>query len=142
MIEARLNARRCRSRSTYAAAVAVLIVLGLASRKFARLLPGLLHKNAGDILWATMVFCALGWLFPRLSTFRLAALSALFSLGIEVGKFYHAPWLDAVRATPPGRLVFGYVFSWSNLVCYLIGVGLGAGVELWRKASISRQRSP
>ena len=128
-----------RSRLASAVGIAVVIGLGLASRKFAWLLPGLLHKNAGDILWATMVFLGWGLLFPRLSTFRVVGLSVVFSLCIELGKFYHVPWLDIVRATTLGRLVFGYAFSWSNLLCYLLGIGLGIGLERWRNVVISTQ---
>src|SRR5579859_4177267 len=112
MIQQHLNAVHDRRRPVYVALVGIVILLGLASRKFAWLLPDLLHKNTGDFLWAVMVFFLFGLLFPRLSTFRIAMLAALFSVCIEVGKFYHAPWLDAVRATVPGRLVFGYTFSW------------------------------
>ena len=133
------NPTRSRNRALYAALVVVVIGLGLASRKLAWLLPPLLHKNAGDILWATMVFLLCGLLFPRLSTLRIALFAAVFSLGIELGKFYHAPWLDTVRATTFGRLVFGYTFSWSNLLCYLLGIGLGVGVEVWLFSATARR---
>src|SRR5438128_2482223 len=109
--------------------VGLCMLLGLASRKWAWMLPGLLRKNLGDVLWATMVFFLFGFLLPRLSTLRLAGIAALFSMCIEVSKFAHAPWFDALRATVPGRLVFGYTFSWSNLVCYLVGIALGVGWE-------------
>jgi hypothetical protein len=130
MIQEPLRETRVRNRVAYASLVGIAIVFGLASRKFAWLLPALLHKNLGDLLWAVMVFFLFGLLFPRLSTLRVAGLAAIFSLGIEVGKFYHAPWLDTMRATTLGRLIFGYTFSWSNLVCYLIGIGIGVVLEL------------
>ena len=86
-----LNTIRHRRRPIYTGLVVIVIILGLASRKFAWLLPSLLHKNMGDILWAVMVFFLFGLLFPRLSTLRIATLAAFFSLAIEVAKFYHAP---------------------------------------------------
>ena len=95
-----------RSRLTYAVLVAAVIVLGLASRKFAWLLPSLLKKNAGDVLWATMVFFLLGLLLSRLSTLKVAGISGLFSLFIEFFKLYHAPALDGFRDTSLGRLHF------------------------------------
>jgi hypothetical protein len=124
-----------RSRLSSALAVVLLIVLGLSSRKFAYLLPSLLQKNMGDILWATLVFFLFGLLFPRLSTWRIAGLACLFSLCIEVSKFYHSGWFDAVRSTVLGRLVFGWVFSWSNLLCYLIGVLIGVLWECRKNSS-------
>ena len=139
LMPARNPATLPRSRPVYAALVAGVIVVGLASRKFAWLLPPLLHKNAGDILWATMVFLACGLLFPRLSTGRIAFFASVFSLGIELAKFCHAPWLETVRATTLGRLVFGYTFSWSNLLCYLVGIGIGVGLELCKGGIIRRE---
>jgi hypothetical protein len=127
---ARLTEARSRSRPVYAVLAVCVIALGLASRRFAGLLPPLLHKNAGDVFWAMMAFLLFALALPRLSTLRVAALSALFSLSIELLKFCHAPWLDGLRATTAGRLVFGYAFSWSNLVCYSIGVAIGAGLDL------------
>jgi hypothetical protein len=108
--------------------------LGLASRRYDALLPGLLHKNTGDVLWATLVFLLFRLLLPRQSGLQVALAAGAFCLAIEFGKLYHAPWLDSLRDTTPGRLVFGYVFSWSNLLCYLIGIGIGILLErtLWR----------
>jgi len=119
-----------RNRLVYAVLVLVTILLGLASRKFAWLLPALLKKNAGDILWATMVFFLVGNVRPRVSTLRAAAISEVFSVFIEFFKRFHSPLLDTVRATILGRLVFGYEFSWSNLACYTVGIMLGALVEV------------
>lgn len=118
-----------RSRIVYTVLVAVVVGLGLASRKFAWLLPALLKKNAGDILWATMVFFLIGLLLPSMSALRIASISALFSLFIEFFKLYRAPALDVFRDTVFGRLIFGYGFSWSNLVCYTLGILLGVLVE-------------
>jgi hypothetical protein len=38
------------------------------------------------------------------------------------------PWIDAVRATPPGRLAMGQGLHAFDLVCYVIGVALGVGL--------------
>jgi hypothetical protein len=119
-----------RSRLLYAFLIFLTIPIGLASRKFSVLLPALLSKNTGDILYAAMAFWLVGFLFPRLSTLRTAAAAALFCLGIEFLKFYDAPWMVAVRQSKAGALVFGSGFHVSNLVCYLVGVGLAVGIEV------------
>ncbi len=119
-----------RSRPLYALLIFLTIFLGLASRKFSSLLPVLLSKNAGDILYATMSFWLVGFLFPRLSTLRTAAAATLFCFGIEFLKFYDAPWIVTMRHSRAGALVFGSGFHASNLICYLAGVGLAAGIEV------------
>ena len=44
-------------------------------------------------------------------------------------KFASTPWLVAARQSNWGALVFGHGFHLSNLVCYTLGVTLGAGIE-------------
>jgi hypothetical protein len=119
-----------RSRWRYAAAIAATIAVGLASRAYATHLPWWLAKNAGDALYATMVFWGFGLVAPRAKTRAVALAAAAFCFAIELTQLYRAPWIDTVRATTPGRLVLGQGFHAFDLVCYVIGVGLGVGLEL------------
>lgn len=119
-----------RSRWRYAAATAVTIAVGLASRAYRAYLPWWLAKNAGDALYATMVFFGVGVLVPRARTARTALAALAFCVAIELSQLYRAPWIDAVRETTPGRLVLGQGFHAFDLVCYVIGVALGAVLEL------------
>ena len=94
-------------------------------------MPPLLSKNAGDVLYATMAFWLAGLLFPRLSMCRAALGAFAFCVAVEFAKFIQTPWLVAVRRRAWGHLILGSGFHVSNLLCYGIGVLLGAGVE-WR----------
>jgi hypothetical protein len=118
-----------RSRWRYAAAVAATIAAGLGSRAAASALPWWLAKNAGDALYATMVFFGVGLLAPRIRTRTAAVLALAFCAAIEASQLYRAPWIDAVRATVPGHLVLGQGFHAFDLVCYAIGVALGVVIE-------------
>ena len=119
-----------RSRWWYAAAVAITIAAGLGSRAIASALPWWLAKNAGDALYATMVFFGIGFVAPRIRTSTAAVIALAFCAAIECSQAYHTPWLDAVRDTLPGHLVLGQGFHAFDLVCYAIGVALGATLEL------------
>jgi Protein of unknown function (DUF2809) len=114
----------------YALLMPLIISLGLASRSKQIPLPQFIADYAGDALWALLVFLLIGFLFPSLSTLRVAILAATFSLLIELSQLYHAPWIEAIRHTRLGGLVLGYVFLWSDLACYAAGVACGAGTEL------------
>ncbi len=118
-----------RGRLAYGSLILIVIALGLASRRWAYLLPDALQKNAGDGLWALMVFLLCGWLFPRKSTLWVATVALIFSIAIEFCKLYQAPWIVTIRSTTTGHLVFGSVFTWFNLVDYLIGIAFGALCE-------------
>ncbi len=129
-----------RNRPTYALLAALTIGVGLASRHFAFLLPPWTAKNAGDVLYAVMVYWLLGVCLPRLAPARTALAAGLFCFGIEFLKFSNAPWLIAARHNRFGALVFGSGFHVSNLVCYIIGVLLALALETLILARLSARR--
>jgi hypothetical protein len=123
--------KRVRSRIVYALLVIAVVAAGLLWRSGIIPLPGWLSNNGGDALWALMVFVGFGFLFPRASTLAVALVALTFAWGVEFSQLYYAPWIDAIRATIPGRLVLGTTFNWPDLPAYAVGIALGAWVE-WR----------
>ena len=121
---------RFRKRTWYLLALVATVATGLASRRFPQFLPTSTGKYPGDALWSLMVFIGMGVIFPRASSLRLGFGALGFSFGIEVLKLYQAPWLASVRHTTLGYLVFGYAFSWQNLVAYAVGVLVGLVLEV------------
>ncbi len=120
-----------RNRVRYAVLATALVAAGLLWRSGLIPLPQVCSKYGGDALWALMIFVGFGFLFPRVSTLALALLALGFAWSVEFSQLYHAPWIDAVRATLPGRLVLGATFNWPDLPAYALGVGLGSWLE-WR----------
>jgi hypothetical protein len=141
-----------RNRIIYALLIPCVVALGLLTRSGSPLVPSFFKKYAGDALWALVVYLAVALLFPRLSVAKTALAAGLFSLAVELGQLYRAPWIDAVRRTTLGALALGQGFLWSDLVCY--GAGIAAGVLLERvvarrpkkgaaaRAGRRRKRSP
>ena len=115
----------------YAGLALAVIAAGLLWRSGFIPLPPVVSKYGGDALWALMVFVGFGFLLPRARTLVVALLALTFSWGVEFSQLYHAPLIDAVRATLPGRLVLGSTFNWPDLPAYALGVGIGAWAE-WR----------
>ena len=109
--------------------IALVVVLGLGSRRLGHRLPSFVATYAGDTLWATAAFLGMGLIFRDASTRRIAVLALVFSLMIEVSQLYHAPWIDAIRQTRLGGVALGFGFVWSDLVCYGVGVGIGVIIE-------------
>ena len=54
--------------SVWTGLIALVIFLGIGSRRFAASLPGVVAAYAGDTLWATAAFLGIGQLLPRAST--------------------------------------------------------------------------
>lgn len=119
-----------RSRALYVLLAGLTVLAGLVWRsRFLPLTP-FLFKYGGDALWSMMAFFGFGFLFSRLSTGKLAALSLVFAWAVEFSQLYRAPWLDAIRATRVGHLVLGSTFNWPDLPAYAVGILAGVIVEL------------
>ena len=116
------------------------VALGLASRRYAAVLPAFVATYAGDVLWASMVFWVLTLLRPNGEGRHLAAIAFAIAVMVEVSQRYHAPWLDALRASPLGALALGQGFLWSDIACYLLGVVLAAVLD-WMLRTRRRKRT-
>ena len=131
-----------RNRLIYAVATIVVIALGLLSRRCPNFLPDVLGKYPGDALWAMMVFCGIGLLFPRLPAVFTGLAAFAFSCAVEFSKWYHAPWIESIRDTLPGRLILGRGFSWSDIAAYAVGILIGCVVEILLRKFLTKKNSP
>lgn len=117
-----------RNRILYLILTIITIILGLLSRKVQGL-PQIISSYSGDALWALMVFFLFSFLFNKKSTIFILVRSIIFSYGIEISQLYHAPWIDSIRATTLGGLILGFGFLWSDLICYTVGIVIGAIID-------------
>ncbi len=127
-----VNGAACRAaRNRAVCAVAVVLVggAGLLWRSRFLPLPAFLTKYGGDALWALAVFFSFGFVFPRSTTLRLFLAALGFAWGIEFLQLYHAPWIDGLRSTLPGRIILGSTFNAPDLLAYAVGVVLGVLLE-------------
>ncbi|MDR4947911.1 ribosomal maturation YjgA family protein [Neobacillus cucumis] len=115
-------------RKTYLIYIIAVIFLGLASRKYSHALPFFLAENAGDVLWAMMVYFGFRFLLVRKPISPCIMLSLLFSFGIEFSQMYQADWIIQIRSTWLGALVLGKVFLSVDLIRYTVGILLAS---LW-----------
>ncbi len=123
-------ARKRRPRILYATFSACAIAAGLATRAFPAWLPAAWGKYPGDCLWAVMVFFALGVLFPRLTTMRLAGSGLVLCFTVETIKLLPWDWLRSMRQTTVGHLVLGNVFTWQNYLAYSLGIACAAVCDM------------
>lgn len=121
-----------RNRLFYGVLIVLTIAFGLFSRKIAYLyLPDIVNEYLGDAIWASMIFLIFRFTFFNKDTRYIAIISLGFCFLIELSQLYHAPWIEAIRATTLGGLVLGSGFLWSDLLAYYIGVHVAATFELY-----------
>jgi len=127
-----------RSRTLHAGLVLAVIATGLIWRADFMPLPPAFSNHGGDALWAMMIYFGFGFLLPRASTPALTLLALAFCWSVEFSQLYRAPWIDALRATLPGRLVLGTTFNWADLPAYTLGIALAAFFESRLRGKLSR----
>lgn len=115
-----------RNRIQYFFLIVGTIGLGLASRS--GFTPRLIYPYLGDMLYALMIYCIIGFLLPKAPSFNVAAFCVLVCFSIELSQVYQATWINEIRGTRLGGLVLGFGLLWSDLVCYCIGALLGVGL--------------
>ena len=120
---------RKRSRAWISGGFVVVVLLGLASRKFPSALPPFVGKYPGDALWALMVFLRWAFCKPQASTRTIAALAFTTSCLVEFSELYQAPWINSIRSSTPGHLILGSTFSWPDIAAYAIGVLIGVALD-------------
>lgn len=114
---------------TYLILVITVMILGLGVRHFSVYFPNWINLYFGDVLWALMIFFIFGFFFRTRETRWVTTGAFLFSFAIEISQLYHSQWIDLLRRTRIGGLVLGYGFLWSDLVSYMVGIGVGVLIE-------------
>lgn len=114
--------RSLNMRIVYIVVVVIIIFLGLASRKFSHFLHPFVAENAGDILWAMLVYFGFRFFLVRKSLITSICISLMFSFGIEFSQMYQADWLNQIRGTSLGALVLGKGFLTVDLIRYTTGI--------------------
>jgi len=118
-----------RNRIVYLLSVAIVILLGLSSRKYAGYLPEYINTYLGDALWAVMIYLFAALLLKDRKPSLITLLSLSFCYLIEISQLYHAPWIDAIRNTRLGGLVLGFGFLWTDIIAYTLGIGVMLVIE-------------
>ena len=116
-----------RSRPAYAVVLLATITLGLLSRRYPLL--GILAEYTGDALYTVAAFVGLALLLVRASARSLAIMAFSWSAAVECSQLLSWPWIMDLRNTQWGRLVLGSGFQWADLIAYLIGAIVAAGVD-------------
>lgn len=100
----------------------VVIVVGLASRKYPFLFPHFLGKYPGDVLWSMLIYLGIAFLKPMELSYRIASYAFFISGLDELSQLIQLPWLNAIRQTTIGHLILGTVFSWNDIFAYAVGI--------------------
>ena len=127
-----------RRRAIYAATAVLTIVVGLLVHMRGAALGPVARDVLGDALWAAMIVWWIGAAAPAARWAVRSAAAYAVCVVVELSQLYHAPGLDAIRATRVGHLVLGSGFDARDLGAYALGVAAAALVD----ATLVARRPP
>ena len=107
----------------YLSGIAVLIALGLLSRRV-KFVPA----ACGDALWAMMVYCCFRIVLISKPMIISAVAALITSFAIEFSQMLTPDWLVKIRSTFLGHMLLGQGFLWSDLLAYTIGIAVVYGL--------------
>lgn len=87
--------------------------------------PSWFQDGAGSVAYEIFWIFLVALLLPTASPFRVAVGVCLATYGLEFLQLWQPAWLQALRATLPGRLVLGNTFTWSDFFSYFVGSLIG-----------------
>jgi len=128
-----------RRRAIYIGLALATIAVGLLVYLRAAVLGPAVRDATGDALWAAMVTWLAGALAPAARPAARGAAAYAVCVAVEVSQLYHAPAIDAARATLVGQLVLGSGFDPRDLAAYAVGVATAVLLDV---ALIVRRRDP
>jgi hypothetical protein len=106
-----------------------VIGLGLASRKYP-LFPAFLGKYPGDAFWAMMVYFGIAFIKPSARVKIVGIVSLAIACLDEFSQMYQVQWLNSIRDTTIGHLILGSMFSWNDIMSYLVGIAIAICIDL------------
>ena len=121
-------------RICYLSGIAVLIALGLLSRRV-KFVPA----ACGDALWAMMVYCCFRIVLIRKPLVISAAAALIASFAVEFSQMLTPDWLVKIRSTFLGHMLLGQGFLWSDLLAYTIGIAVIYGLTALIRKGVSEK---
>jgi hypothetical protein len=114
--------RRLSARLRYLTLAIATIGLGLAVHLRGTSLSAVLRDVLGDALWAVVIVWGVSVVAPSARRITRGGVALAICFAVETSQLYHAPTIDALRATTGGRLVLGSGFDLRDLAAYAAGV--------------------
>jgi hypothetical protein len=105
--------------------IVLIVPIGYVARFSQGWISDSLHDALGSLAYEVFWILLVQFFYPKTSPLRTAVGVCLATCAIEVLQLWQPPFLQAVRATLPGRLILGNTFMWSDFPPYGLGSALG-----------------
>lgn len=114
-----------------AGGLGLLTAIGLGTKHYRGPLESWVRHHLGDVLVVVFLIGMARWIWPRRSARVLSGGVLAVAFAIEFLQLWQPPFLQAIRSTVLGQIIFGSYFDWWDFLHYGLGAGLGYGGLCW-----------
>lgn len=125
-------------RRTLAGGFAAVALLGTMAKFYPGPGSDWLNNSFGGVPYMLLWMALVAMIWPHLAPGWVALGVLAATCLLEVLQLWQPAWLQALRATLPGRLLLGNTFSPSDFWYYIAGAGLGWGMLRWLRPRFRR----
>lgn len=101
--------------------IAMLVPLGLVAKFYRGPGQAWLNDAFGGIPYEMFWMFLMAWFWPATKPVAIALTVFIATCLLEFLQLWQPDWLQAIRATLPGRLVLGNTFTWGDFPYYVMG---------------------
>ena len=101
--------------------IGIIIPLGFYSKFYAGPAEVWVNNSLGGILYVIFWSLFASLFFARIRVWKIAAIILVVTCLLEFLQLWHPPFLEVIRSTFIGVTLIGNLFSWLDLVHYVIG---------------------
>lgn len=112
-------------RRTLLLSILFIVPFGLATKFYRGPGQSWLNDAFGGIPYEIFWMLLVAWIWPRTKPIAIALIVLTATCLLEFLQLWQPDWLQAIRATLPGRLVLGNSFTWGDFPYYFIGCFVG-----------------
>jgi hypothetical protein len=92
----------------------------------------IIRPFGGDFLVVILIYCFVKAFLDK-PFLPLAIVTLLLAYVIEVSQYFHLIKLLGLQHSTIAALLLGTSFSWTDMLCYTLGIALVIGIEMIRK---------
>lgn len=121
--------------------IAFIVPFGLFTKFYRGVGQAWLNDAFGGIPYEIFWILFAAWIWPRIRPATIALAVFITTCLLEFLQLWQPEWLQAIRATLPGRLVLGNSFTWGDFPYYTIGCVVGWLWLQWLRSGRAQEGS-
>lgn len=110
-----------RNKSTYALAAIILFLVEVIIARYVN--DAFVRPYAGDILVVVLIYCAV-MAVTNIAPKTGMIGTLLFAFCVESAQYFNVISLLGLEHIKLARIVIGTSFSWLDMICYVVGIGI------------------